>query len=153
MDFWCISMMAHECQSSIDLELLTLIRSKEKFQFSLVYLMHNHRQEMQGWWYASNLCEVKCHNSIEEIECPIWFFWYGCHVSLLLLQPPRPHRGWQVLDAVDWAPVCPQPIRFVGATKNAPSMDEDCLYLNIYTPTVKVFKILLWMIKIKYVSW
>ena len=26
--------------------------------------------------------------------------------------------------------------RFVGATKNAPHMDEDCLYLNIYTPTV-----------------
>ncbi len=27
--------------------------------------------------------------------------------------------------------------RYVGATKNAPLMDEDCLYLNIYTPTVK----------------
>ena len=48
MDFWYICMMAHECQSSIDLELLTLIRLKEKFQFFLVYLMHNHRQEMQG---------------------------------------------------------------------------------------------------------
>ena len=59
-------------------------------------------------------------------------------LALFTLQPPRPHRGWQVLDAVDWAPVCPQPIRFVGATKNAPSMDEDCLYLNIYTPTVSI---------------
>ena len=53
-----------------------------------------------------------------------------------MLQPPRPHRGWQSYDAVDWAPVCPQPVRFVGATKNAPHMDEDCLYLNVYTPTV-----------------
>ena len=54
----------------------------------------------------------------------------------LNFQPPRPHRGWQSYDAVDWAPVCPQPVRFVGATKNAPLMDEDCLYLNVYTPTV-----------------
>ncbi|XP_059086237.1 neuroligin-like protein glit-1 [Tigriopus californicus] len=53
------------------------------------------------------------------------------------LMPPRAHRGWQSYDAVDWAPVCPQPIRFVGATKNAPLMDEDCLYLNIFSPTVK----------------
>ena len=52
------------------------------------------------------------------------------------LMPPRPHKGWQTYDAVDWAPVCPQPIRFVGVTQNAPLMDEDCLYLNVFTPTV-----------------
>ena len=50
------------------------------------------------------------------------------------LMPPRPHRGWQSYDAVDWAPVCPQPIKYVGATKNSPIMDEDCLYLNVFTP-------------------
>ena len=50
------------------------------------------------------------------------------------LMPPRPHKGWQTYDAVDWAPVCPQPIRFVGVTQNAPLMDEDCLYLNVYVP-------------------
>ena len=44
-------------------------------------------------------------------------------------------RGWQSYDAVDWAPVCPQPIKYVGATKNSPLMDEDCLYLNVFTPT------------------
>ena len=50
------------------------------------------------------------------------------------LMPPRPHRGWQTYDAVDWAPVCPQPIKYVGATKNSPVMDEDCLYLNVAVP-------------------
>ena len=53
------------------------------------------------------------------------------------LMPPRPHRGWQSYDAVDWAPVCPQPLKYVGATKNSPIMEEDCLYLNVFTPTVK----------------
>ena len=53
------------------------------------------------------------------------------------LMPPRPHRGWQTYDAVDWAPVCPQPIKYVGATKNSPVMDEDCLYLNVFTPETK----------------
>ena len=62
-------------------------------------------------------------------------------INYFIFQPPRPHRGWQSYDAVDWAPVCPQPVRFVGATKNAPLMDEDCLYLNVYTPTV-IFRVL-----------
>ena len=53
------------------------------------------------------------------------------------LMPPRPHRGWQSYDSVDWAPVCPQPIKYVGALKNAPLMDEDCLFLNVFTPTVE----------------
>ena len=48
--------------------------------------------------------------------------------------PPRPHRGWQTYDAMDWAPVCPQPIKYVGVLKNATVMDEDCLYLNVFTP-------------------
>ena len=50
------------------------------------------------------------------------------------LMPPRPHRGWQTWDAVDWAPVCPQPIKYVGATKNSPLMDENCLFLNVFSP-------------------
>ncbi|CAB4065562.1 Esterase FE4,Venom carboxylesterase-6,Carboxylesterase 3 [Lepeophtheirus salmonis] len=51
--------------------------------------------------------------------------------------PPRAHGGWQSYNAVDWAPVCPQPIRYVGATKNSPLMDENCLFLNVFTPTVE----------------
>ena len=30
--------------------------------------------------------------------------------------------------------MCPQPLKYVGATKNSPLMDEDCLYLNVFTP-------------------
>ncbi|XP_054268687.1 neuroligin-2 [Macrosteles quadrilineatus] len=50
-------------------------------------------------------------------------------------RPPRPHRGWEVIQAVDFGPACPQPTRFTGATKGIRDMDEDCLYLNVYSPT------------------
>ncbi|GBP77712.1 Neuroligin-4, Y-linked [Eumeta japonica] len=49
-------------------------------------------------------------------------------------KPPRQHPGWQLLQAVDWGPACPQPVRFTGATKGIRDMDEDCLYLNIFSP-------------------
>ncbi|XP_046672801.1 neuroligin-2 isoform X2 [Homalodisca vitripennis] len=52
-------------------------------------------------------------------------------------RPPRPHRGWQLIQAVDFGPACPQPTRFTGATKGIRDMDEDCLYLNIFTPTIE----------------
>lgn len=52
------------------------------------------------------------------------------------LQPPRQHPGWQLMQAVDWGPACPQPVRFTGATKGIRDMDEDCLYLNIFSPNV-----------------
>uniref|UniRef100_A0A1L8D6I5 Carboxyl/cholinesterase-028a n=1 Tax=Plutella xylostella TaxID=51655 RepID=A0A1L8D6I5_PLUXY len=50
-------------------------------------------------------------------------------------KPPRQHPGWQLLQAVDWGPACPQPVRFTGATKGIRDMDEDCLYLNIFSPS------------------
>lgn len=49
-------------------------------------------------------------------------------------KPPRLHRGWQLLQAVDFGPACPQPVRYTGATKGIRDMDEDCLYLNVYSP-------------------
>lgn len=49
-------------------------------------------------------------------------------------KPPRVHRGWQLLQAVDFGPACPQPVRYTGATKGIMDMDEDCLYLNVYSP-------------------
>lgn len=51
-------------------------------------------------------------------------------------KPPRPHRGWQLLQAVDYGPACPQPVRYTGATKGIRDMDEDCLYLNVFSPNV-----------------
>ncbi|XP_071441168.1 cholinesterase isoform X1 [Hetaerina americana] len=49
-------------------------------------------------------------------------------------KPPRAHRGWRFLQAVDFGPACPQPVRYTGATRGVPRVDEDCLYLNIFTP-------------------
>nr|CAD7571567.1 unnamed protein product [Timema californicum] len=51
-------------------------------------------------------------------------------------KPPRIHRGWQLLQAVEFGPACPQHVRYTGATKGIRDMDEDCLYLNVYTPSV-----------------
>lgn len=54
------------------------------------------------------------------------------------LQPPRPHKGWQLLQAVDFGPACPQPVEMVGPSKGVRDMDEDCLYLNVYSPMVRI---------------
>ncbi|XP_065165136.1 neuroligin-2 isoform X3 [Atheta coriaria] len=51
-------------------------------------------------------------------------------------KPPRWHKGWQLLQAVDYGPACPQPVQHTGATKGIRDVNEDCLYLNVYTPTV-----------------
>lgn len=52
-------------------------------------------------------------------------------------RPPRRHTGAQLIQAVDFGPACPQPTRFIGGTKGILAMDEDCLYLNVYTPNVQ----------------
>ncbi|KAB0801415.1 hypothetical protein PPYR_05769 [Photinus pyralis] len=51
-------------------------------------------------------------------------------------KPPRWHKGWQLMQATDFGPACPQPVRYVGASKGVRDMDEDCLYLNIFTPSI-----------------
>lgn len=43
------------------------------------------------------------------------------------------------MQATDFGPACPQPIRYVGSKKGVRDMHEDCLYLNIYTPSVSKF--------------
>lgn len=54
-------------------------------------------------------------------------------------KPPRLHRGWQLMQAVDFGPACPQPLRFTSTSKGVNDMDEDCLYLNIFSPQVTFF--------------
>ncbi|KAI4483690.1 hypothetical protein M0804_007950 [Polistes exclamans] len=51
-------------------------------------------------------------------------------------KPPKPHKGWQLLQAVDWGPACPQPSSYTGVTKGVRDVDEDCLYLNIFSPDI-----------------
>ncbi|XP_043284209.1 cholinesterase isoform X2 [Venturia canescens] len=52
-------------------------------------------------------------------------------------KPPQRHKPWQLLQAVDWGPACPQPSTYTGATKGIRDVDEDCLYLNIFTPNAQ----------------
>ncbi|KAL7299965.1 hypothetical protein TKK_0007281 [Trichogramma kaykai] len=51
-------------------------------------------------------------------------------------KPPRTHKGWHLMQAVDWGPACPQPSQYTGTTKGVRDVDEDCLYLNIFSPNV-----------------
>nr|XP_054755484.1 cholinesterase-like [Lytechinus pictus] len=47
--------------------------------------------------------------------------------------PPTPKASWQhILDTKTFKPACMQPIY-----NNYPIVDEDCLYLNVYTPSPK----------------
>jgi para-nitrobenzyl esterase len=63
----------------------------------------------------------------------------GCPTPLpptgsLRWRPPRLPAGWRgVRDATGFSPSCPQPPNpaLTGPTS------EDCLYLNVYTPTVR----------------
>ncbi len=51
-------------------------------------------------------------------------------VGNLRLAPPQPHASWSgVLQATQYGSPCPQTARL-----GSPSANEDCLFLNIYTP-------------------
>ncbi|XP_049826299.1 neuroligin-4, Y-linked isoform X2 [Aethina tumida] len=52
-------------------------------------------------------------------------------------KPPRLPSSWQILQAVDFGPACPQPLSYVGQKNGIRDMDEDCLYLNIFTPNIE----------------
>ena len=53
-------------------------------------------------------------------------------VGALRWRPPQPAASWPgVRDATQFAPHCPQPPSPFGQA----SMSEDCLFLNIFTPS------------------
>ena len=43
---------------------------------------------------------------------------------------------WGSIDAFDFGPSCPQPSEFTGQREKIEKVDEDCLYMNIYSPHV-----------------
>ena len=54
-------------------------------------------------------------------------------VGQLRWKPPRPAQPWQGARACDrFAPACPQPDSLTG--QSVGRQDEDCLYLNVWTP-------------------
>jgi para-nitrobenzyl esterase len=70
-------------------------------------------------------------------------------VGDLRWRPPLPHARWRTpLDATHFANHCPQEGSFVGGA----SLNEDCLYLNVYTPNrgpgkghAKYLPVMVWM--------
>jgi carboxylesterase type B len=52
----------------------------------------------------------------------------------LRFKPPQPPDHWGAIEAIEFRPSCPQPIQFTGAAKMIFRIDEDCLFMNIYTP-------------------
>ncbi|KAG9510917.1 Neuroligin-3, partial [Fragariocoptes setiger] len=50
---------------------------------------------------------------------------------------PQPADKWTVLMADKYRPACPQPVRYTGIERAIAQTDEDCLYLNIFTPYVR----------------
>merc|ERR1712241_667483 len=57
-------------------------------------------------------------------------------VESLRFQPPQPSSSWgDTLVATEYGPVCPHKLSF-GEDAGSYVGEEDCLYLNIYTPTL-----------------
>lgn len=55
----------------------------------------------------------------------------------LRFQLPQQMTHWGNLAADKYRPSCPQPHKYTGIDRSIASTDEDCLYLNIFTPYAK----------------
>lgn len=55
----------------------------------------------------------------------------------LRFQLPQPMSHWGNLAADKYRPACPQPHKYTGIDRSIATTDEDCLYLNIFTPYAK----------------
>ena len=54
----------------------------------------------------------------------------------LRFKPTQPPEHWGSRDAIDFEASCPQAVKYTGANKMIKRIDEDCLYMNIYSPYV-----------------
>jgi carboxylesterase type B len=55
-------------------------------------------------------------------------------VGNLRWQPPKDHAPWtNALKTTEFAPICAL-ITTLGVFSGAPNDNEDCLYLNVFTP-------------------
>src|SRR5262249_8788305 len=57
-------------------------------------------------------------------------------VGDLRWRPPAPPAKHSLLDATDYANTCPQ-VTELGAFAGPSSTTEDCLYLNVFSPSLK----------------
>ena len=58
----------------------------------------------------------------------------------LRFKSPRPPDFWGSIDAAQYKASCPQPIEFTGPHRMIDRVSEDCLYINIFSPTVSPFE-------------
>ncbi len=56
-------------------------------------------------------------------------------VGALRFAPPQPPESWDgIRETTGYGPSCPQPPDRPMGWNGEPSLDEDCLYLNVWTP-------------------
>jgi para-nitrobenzyl esterase len=63
------------------------------------------------------------------------------------MPPLKPVRWSGVRDAIAYGPTAPQTVGAVGARPGSPAEDEDCLVLNVFTPSVSGGKraVMVWL--------
>lgn len=58
--------------------------------------------------------------------------------SGLRFKLPQPVERWPTWPATTYRSSCPQPVKYTGIDKGIPETSEDCLYLNVFTPSVSI---------------
>jgi len=83
-----------------------------------------------NYWFPDSLSNSRSLDEEFATGCSKLYLRNSCW------QPPQPALPWSgVLDATKEAPICVQ--RGLFPTDTEISGQEDCLYLNVYTPRVK----------------